>query len=576
MLAPNATATATWTVRAPTAGAASVRADAWTTDGSRLADAMLWPIEVRHAGRETTHVFAGALAPSGSVTHRFEAPASPDAAVATIRVAGSPLDAVAPAAQYLATYPYGCTEQTVSALAANMLVRRLPRDAAVGTVSAPAPAGLAPLGDAVRDGITRLRKLQRPDGGWGWFEGDDADPWLTAYALHALADVRRDGFAIQRDMAQEGISAAMKLLNVAGPDDRAFLAFALARHGCDALHRVEVAGLGRGGLACLAMAMRALGRSGSALRSADLNLAQAARKVSGMAYWAGRTASAGSHWNRTATTALALRSLLQSDPGSALVGQAVRYLMTTRSEGMWNSTRDTSLVLAALCEYIAKRPYAPSATTALRVALNGRAIATLRPGQAGGETFVRIDRLALRPGANYIVLTAPTGETPYYSVGIRSRAPAGMDQPMRSADGVSVTRQYDVLRQTVLPFRAAVRTFVPLRGSVEAGQVVRCRLTISAPVETMYVMLTDPVPACFEPNARGDVDAEWSEWYSSSDTRDDRAIFFARRVPPGRHVIDYYLRTQTPGRCLAPPARLEGMYDASLRAETTSDTVTVR
>jgi uncharacterized protein YfaS (alpha-2-macroglobulin family) len=250
--------------------------------------------------------------------------------------------------------------------------------------------------------------------------------------------------------------------------------------------------------------------------------------------------------------------------------------MTTRSEGMWNSTRDTSLVLAALCEYIAKRPYAPSATTALRVALNGRAIATLRPGQAGGETFVRIDRLALRPGANYIVLTAPTGETPYYSVGIRSRAPAGMDQPMRSADGVSVTRQYDVLRQTVLPFRAAVRTFVPLRGSVEAGQVVRCRLTISAPVETMYVMLTDPVPACFEPNARGDVDAEWSEWYSSSDTRDDRAIFFARRVPPGRHVIDYYLRTQTPGRCLAPPARLEGMYDASLRAETTSDTVTVR
>jgi uncharacterized protein YfaS (alpha-2-macroglobulin family) len=106
---------------------------------------------------------------------------------------------------------------------------------------------------------------------------------------------------------------------------------------------------------------------------------------------------------------------------------------------------------------------------------------------------------------------------------------------------------------------------------------VRVRLTVTALRDTRFVIVTDPLPAGFEPDYRGeDPDEEWREWYSALDVRDDRVAVFARNLTPGRHVIEYIVRAQRPGRYTALPARVECMYAPEVRAETAAQALEVK
>ena len=82
-----------------------------------------------------------------------------------------------------------------------------------------------------------------------------------------------------------------------------------------------------------------------------------------------------------------------------------------------------------------------------------------------------------------------------------------------------------------------------------------------------------------EVTERGTADEEvdtWSFWYDHVDVRDDRIAYFARRLRPGTHVIEYNLRAQSPGVSRALPTHIEGMYDAGVRAESATTRLEVR
>ena len=60
------------------------------------------------------------------------------------------------------------------------------------------------------------------------------------------------------------------------------------------------------------------------------------------------------------------------------------------------------------------------------------------------------------------------------------------------------------------------------------------------------------------------------------DVRDDRIAFFARKLPKGKHVLEYNLRAQTPGTSRALPTVVQGMYDAGYHGESGATPLEIR
>jgi uncharacterized protein YfaS (alpha-2-macroglobulin family) len=92
----------------------------------------------------------------------------------------------------LIRYPYGCMEQTMSAVFPQLYLRDLLLHDKVGANSA------AWRIDAnINAGIERLRRFQVPDGGFAtWPGGREPSEWATNYAGHFLIEAKRLGYHV--------------------------------------------------------------------------------------------------------------------------------------------------------------------------------------------------------------------------------------------------------------------------------------------------------------------------------------------------------------------------------------------
>ena len=46
-------------------------------------------------------------------------------------------------------------------------------------------------------GLDRLYQYQHPDGGWGWWQTDDSQPFMTAYVLAGLVQAKAAGYDVE-------------------------------------------------------------------------------------------------------------------------------------------------------------------------------------------------------------------------------------------------------------------------------------------------------------------------------------------------------------------------------------------
>jgi uncharacterized protein YfaS (alpha-2-macroglobulin family) len=112
-----------------------------------------------------------------------------------IFVTSSRKGAVHQALPFLAGYPYGCVEQTMS--------RFLP---AVVALEASREMGLEPWVErAVHSGLQRLYSFQHEDGGWGWWKDDDTHPFMTTYVMFGLLSARRAGVVVDSRTIRMGL-----------------------------------------------------------------------------------------------------------------------------------------------------------------------------------------------------------------------------------------------------------------------------------------------------------------------------------------------------------------------------------
>ena len=588
-----------WVVRAPKPGEFLITVKA---KGSKTGDAMQLPVPVYPHGEERQWTRTGAINATGrsSFVIYVRRDSIPEATRLTVRLAPSLAGALLGSLDYLARYPYGCTEQTTSSFLPDVILWESFKDLGISNRKLQAA-----LPDMVRTGLLRLYRFQMGDGGWGWCEYGKSDPWMTTYVCYGLVTARRAGFEVNAEVLRRGLERLDRVLRdkKADPETRAFACWVFALAGRDvsgelgelmdssglsaptlafppftrrvpAGPRRPVAGLSARTLAFISLALSELGLTDAAR--------QAVRRLDSMAYvepafvhWTGYRDYSGGDIE---TTALALRAVLRADPTDARIHKIVAWLMKQRRGNYWYSTRDTAMTLYAMAEFLKhSKELSPNYTAEVRI--NGRRVAGLtftRESIFEPDREISVSPLDVRKGRNEIEIRKLGPGNLYYTAALVQWAAKEHIPATVTGAGVTITRTYHKM-----PSRSDETGRLSALGrpvaSASSGDVIYVRLTINATKPLQHLLVEDFIPAGCEIADRGHVDYwEWDYWYVGRDVRDERISIYVDRLKPGRYVAEYEMRASIPGSYRAMPAQVFGMYDPQVRATTAESEFEIR
>lgn len=628
-----------WRVQVLAAGEAVVRIAALSAQES---DAMEQRFPVKVHGAPIQIAWSRVLRPEQpGLTIPFTVPAERRPAETWLEVRWSPTlaGALVDALPYLADYPYGCTEQTLNRFLPTVICQRVLQDLQIdfGAIRAKR-ANLDPqeLGDPrlragdwqrgrrpgspvavwdeatvaemVQAGVERLRSMQLPGGGWGWFSGWGERPsaHLSSLVVRGLLRARDCGATVDLAMLDRGLTwlqgeqveqvRLIRLWESSGHKDGkahadsldALVDLALVEAGRPSAEMAgllarDAAELTPYGTALFALACH---RRGDREQVAKLrrNLEQFLKHDDeNQSAWL--ELPSGSWWwswqgDEIETQAAYLKLLAATDPGSAIGARLVKHLLNNRKHATrWNSTRDTALVIDAMADWLGTSGEARPDCT-VEVLLDGRLLQTARitpENLFGADLALRLEGEALTTGAHRLELRR-TGAGPLYAnayLGYFSLeegiAKQGLEVKVERAMYRLVPAPRDVQVEgaagQVLDRQVEAWARVPLAdaGQVSSGDLVEVELTIESKNDYEYLLFLDPKVAGFEPFETRSGYLEkglraYAEW------RDDRSCLFVERLPRGRHSLAWRMRAEIPGRFHALPTRAEAMYAPELRA----------
>lgn len=498
----------------------------------------------------------------------------PDVGGLDVTLASSALTGLADDAEELVNYPYGCLEQQSSRLVPFVALKSLLDTYGKKWVGDRDP------NQVVADTIKAIAAMQRPDGGFGYWPGDDRSHyWATAHAALALGEAGQVGYdvsAIDLKKARVFLREQWRT-NGAGwkryPEEQAYALYVLARQGeaQPALERElhdrrgEMALFGR---ALLAAAMAATPGNEGRAQTIVTELMNSARVDADAVHFAedhGETYAPLFH-SDTRTTAIVLQALLAVDPDHVFVPRVVRHLLGVRKGGGYRNTQEAAFSLLALHDYARKREPANPDFTA-KVQLAAQEVLSHRfAGKDLGAVGHTVEMKDLpRDGERKLTFGVEGEGRLYYSARLRF-TPEKVPESPRD-DGIVVQRWYS-------PEGSDQQV-----QAVTEGALVKVNLRIASHQARHYVAIEDPLPAGLEAvdttlatSARQPSEGEESAtldgqpisgWYSPFDhveMRDDRVLLFADRLPPGVHTYTYMARATTAGTFTRPPARAEEMY----------------
>ncbi|MGE9297103.1 MAG: hypothetical protein ACQKBV_12525 [Puniceicoccales bacterium] len=646
----NGSARADWSVDAQTAGVAKIKL---TVTSPHHVDAMELTVPVFEHGIEKF------LAQSGKMTTT-----SLDVAmdIPEFRTEGATFDlylspsiatTMLDVLPYLAKYPYGCTEQTMSRFLPAVVVADtlnafdLDADAIMaqtfGGIEADTPAAivegknphreegdgkLSELDAMVRAGLQRLTDFQHSDGGWGWWKEGNSDPFMSAYVTWGLTLADDAGRAIDANMLARAqnylgeqlvnfeeqldmqawilhaLSAAKENDASPKPDKYEAKAFANLWKNRDQLNAYS--------RALTALSAHRLGFDDEATilaenlgngvtidddpQSTVLNSAsQSNAAVLKTAHWG----DDGIYWRWSQggveATAFALMALVEITPDSDLIEPAMNWLVKNRRGAQWSNTRDSSIVVLALNEYL-RQSGELDASGEYTALLNGKEVGsiTMTPETIfTAQRGISIPVSQLEPGNSTITLQRKAGESPlYFSARFNFFS---LEDPITPAGNeIFVKRDYERTFpvKTLLDGYLSRTEALVSGGEVQSGDRIKVTITVEAKNNLEYLLIEDLKPAGFEavalqsgaplyarevrPDALADEDRYTGrQRWVYQELRDRQIACFADKLPQGVWEITYELRAETPGSFSALPVISEAMYVPEIRANSAEVKVTI-
>ncbi|HSN69383.1 MAG TPA: alpha-2-macroglobulin family protein, partial [Thermoanaerobaculia bacterium] len=450
-----------------------------------------------HVTPETVAAY-GTVPPDGAERVAIPEGVLPDVGGLRIELASTALVGLGEGARYLVEYPYGCAEQRASALFAMITAEELGRAFAIPELEIDRAM--------IERTIEELAQFQCDSGGFSFWRGDCASPspYVTAWLVHVLRLARDLGYPVRQQMLDRGFDFLQ--VSLSDPSwsvaDVAWQSFAIREleaggRRVDAELNRLLASVDNAPIFAIAWMHDALLARGEAKspRAADLRrrLTNAILREGGAShveeiddpdlrfYWS----------SNVRTTAIVLNALVAADADRALAASIVRWLMDARRDGRWGNTQENAWAMEALVAYYRKyEAEVPDFAAAVTLGTEAVASGEFRGRSAEAKSSeIPMTTLAPRAGTEVpLTFTKEGAGTLYYGTHLTYARPLAALRPLDQ--GFTITRAYGA---------ADAEPGTPPKRTFAAGDLVRVTLRIRVPKERIYVAVSDPFPAGFEP-----------------------------------------------------------------------------
>jgi len=486
--------------------------------------------------------------------------------------------------EYLTSFPYGCTEQTMSSFLPDVVVSSALRNLKIKSTIDPAM-----LTKQVNVGLDRLYAFQHEDGGWGWWKEDDSMVFMTAYVVAGLSQAQAASYGVHQYAINNGKNYLHKQLhdhpNMVA-DLRAYVVYALALAGDHDAKDLDSVWDRKGklspeGVAFAGLTMQMNGDS--RVNDAVQMLRSTVRSEGDAAFWESEFDNLMEIEvvSSAEATAFAVKLLTQVSPNDELLPKAVLWLVRHRDEGYyWYSTKQTAMVVYGVTDYLkVSKELNPSFTA--DVIVNGKTVLsrkfTAEDATAVSPVTLHLEEADLGTANKVEIRKSGVGRL-YWSA--RGSYFSTDKKLYRSGTySLNIARDYYKL-SSVNDGTRITYNLSALNGPVASGDILAVRVTVSDG-RWKYLLMEDPIPAgteFIEHDELYDVNNKpswWRNWYSRREFHDNRVAIFQTYFDQQREYF-YLLKVVNPGRFQISPASVQPMYQPDVFSTTEPSSLEVK
>ncbi|KKU01413.1 MAG: Large extracellular alpha-helical protein [Microgenomates group bacterium GW2011_GWF2_45_18] len=470
---------------------------------------------------------------------------------------------------YLIEYPYGCMEQITSRFVPALVAKQ--HQTLFGEV-----VREKDLDEMIQTGVTLLEKKQNYDGGWSWYQGTTSEPFLTAYVAEHLVLADQLGADVQSSTLENIKRFATNDTKVS-PEGRVLRAYtqSLLKLPAEKISVEDMKPLSSDLIALTVISNIRQGETDPEKNGANYLLSIAREESTGRFTW-----SSGSdlHFGSSdASTALAVRALMEAGVGETQQASAIRALAQSRTHAYWSNTFATAQVLKTIAQFSTEmqESFSPFSAT-VSLGENAKTYSFSSPSVAHQFSWSGDDAdfpESLSVSSKQTDATQSDSSNKLYSYYEQSAFSEARSSEARS-NGLEVTREY--VSEKGVEYTPAV------------GDEVTINLTVSTKSnkgdasEYRYAVLRDYLPAGMVPineSLKNEQNASYSSYRNyrlSNQTHHDDGVEFSLYFIGGKsQTYSYRARVVSAGTFFAPPAELSLMYAPELFAQTRGEEVII-
>jgi uncharacterized protein YfaS (alpha-2-macroglobulin family) len=452
--------------------------------------------------------------------------------------------------RYLVQYPYGCTEQTVSAAFPQLYYGDL-----TGLVQQNRQQNKVHANTNIIEAIRKIKMRQLYNGAVTLWDGEGReDWWTTIYAAHFLLEAKKAGFDVDNSLLSTMLNYISNKLK-----NRETIIYYYNRDQNKKIAPKEVAY----GLYVLALAGRTNVPAMNYYKANTTLLALDSRYLLAAAYatagdkksfssmlpasFSGEESvpqTGGSYYSDVRDEAIALNALLEVDPGNAQIGTMVKHVAEKLKTRRWLSTQERAFAFLALGKHARA---ANNSTATAEIKVNGKTV-----GKADEKSWTG-DMKALG-AAQVEIVTKGNGRLFYFW----------------QAEGISASGAYQE-EDSYLKVR---KRFYDRNGKLITSNtfkqndliIIGISLEKSFSTSVENVVITDLLPAGFEIENPRTKEIPGMDWIKDGmtpvalDVRDDRIHFFVN-ADYSKQTYYYAVRAVSPGNYKMGPVNADAMYN---------------
>lgn len=455
-----------------------------------------------------------------------------------------------PAMKYLIYYPYGCVEQITSTFVPAVIAKEKP-DLFKGYLEN------EDIDKNIKAAITKLQKMQKIDGSFGWWGNRESSAFVTAYVVEYLSRAQKLGFDDRGvlDRAKNYLISKEK-----NSTDSVSLSYGLSFLGenKELLFDLNKVDLPADILALAVMSNVRNSRTNPETNGLNVLISLAKEQGEGIYWDSGNKETFGSN---EASTALAARALMVAGADRNLVTKAIRFLLRSRKFDYWANSFATAQIVQLISDY-ATSTNESTPEYSYSVSLDGEII---KSGKVQSTRDIIKDIIISASkiksdGSNLSV--SRVGEGQIYSTLLVDEWHTD-ENAVSQSNGLTIKREYLDKNGDIYK-------------TVGIGDEVTVRLTVSGLSSPEYYgVLTDELPAGLIPINDSFLNEQYPQsrsWYAYYDmdtqVTKNGAVLSLYRVEQGSNVYTYRARAVAAGKFLVPPAEASLMYSPEIWGRT--------